>query len=119
MQEDPLTAWRRSCEAKSIAELQEALDRDILNREKAAIARTVIGEKREQQRQQGEIADLKRENAHLKTELRDKRMELRVAWIAVLATLVIGIRSELIAFVKGAWVAAGIGTACAAILTVG
>jgi hypothetical protein len=65
VQEDFLTAWRRSCEAKSITELQEALDRNILNREKAAIVRTVIGEKREQQCQQGEIADLKRENADL------------------------------------------------------
>ena len=101
---DALRAWRRSCEAKSVADLQDGLDRNLYNRKKANIARSVIEEKREQQREQGEVATLKREIANLKGERRDKRIQLRVAWIAVLATLVVGFRSELAELGRGAWV---------------
>ena len=105
---DALRAWRRQCEVKSIAELQDGLDRHLYNKEKANIARTVIAEKREKQREEGEVATLKREIADLKQELRDKRITLRWTRIAVLVALVVGFRNELTAFAKWALAAAGI-----------
>ena len=98
---DPLAAWRHECESKSIAELQDGLDRNLFNREKGNIARTVIETKREKQREQGEVAMLTKELDSLKQELRDKRTELswtrRGVIIGALAALA-GWRQELAGF---------------------
>jgi hypothetical protein len=73
---EPLRAWRRSCEAKTIAELQDGLDRGFYREEKEAIARTILEEKRERRLEQGEVATLKQELSDLKGELRDTRWDL-------------------------------------------
>jgi hypothetical protein len=85
MPPDALSAWRRECEAKTIDELQDALDRGLYNKEKAAIARTVVAAMREAQREQGEVATLKKEVESLKGELRDKRTAL--FWTRVTASI--------------------------------
>jgi hypothetical protein len=73
---EPLRAWRRSCETKTIAELQDGLDRGLYREEKEAIARTILEEKRERRLEQGEVATLKQELSDLKGELRDTRWDL-------------------------------------------
>jgi hypothetical protein len=73
---EPLRAWRRSCETKTIAELQDGLDRGLYREEKEAIARTILEEKRERRLEQGEVATLKQEISDLKGELRDTRWDL-------------------------------------------
>jgi len=73
---EPQRAWRRSCEAKTIAELQDGLDRGLYREEKEAIARTILEEKRERRLEQGEVATLKQEISDLKGELRDTRWDL-------------------------------------------
>ena len=105
---DPLRAWRRSCEAKTVDELQDGLDRGLYREEKAAIARTVLEAKREQQREQGEVATLKKDIDGLKQELRDKRTTLRWTRLAVLIaalSLLASWRGELTELLKSAVVA--------------
>jgi hypothetical protein len=106
---DALTAWRRSCEAKTIAELQDGLDRGLYNKEKANIARTVLEAKQEQRREQGEVAALKKENDSLKQEVRDKKTTLfwtrvttGIAAAALLVSVVSNWRSEIGDILKSA-----------------
>jgi hypothetical protein len=105
---EPLRAWRRSCEAKTIAELQDGLDRGLYKEEKEPIARTVLEEKRERRREQGEVATLKQEISDLKGELRKKRTTLWLTRITVLIAalgLLASWRSELTDLFRSAVVA--------------
>lgn len=105
---EPLRAWRRSCEAKTIAELRDGLDRGLYTGEKEALARTVLEEKRKKRRDQGEVATLKQEISALEGELRHKRTAL---WLTRLAVLIAALgvlaswKSELTDFFKSAVVA--------------